>query len=139
MCSTDSDDDFWADTVFKTVEVFKFDVGQERYAVGEEFHAFSPGISNSCGAWTDFGEEYLVDFYRQGDGDGDPLYTVLSCGIYRRWSYLSEDDEESLRSCTCDGGCDIFQVTAKVGWNCCVAGDEVRCMCTVLTKREEQV
>lgn len=107
----DSEDSFWADSVFKVVEVFKFETGLERYAVGEEFRAFSPGSSNSCGSWaSSVGEEWLVDFKRYDSGDGDALYPVLPCGVYTLWEYLSEDDEESLRSCTCDGGCDTFQV-----------------------------
>ncbi|CAN0320981.1 unnamed protein product, partial [Ectocarpus fasciculatus] len=106
VSSTDKDgDSFWADTVLKVVEVFKSETGLERYAVDEEIQVFSPGSFNSCGAWTDFGEEYLVDLLRGDDG----LYTVLPCGIYRTWVSLSEDDEESLRSCSCGGGCGTFQ------------------------------
>eukprot|EP00903_Cladosiphon_okamuranus_P006480 g6339.t1 len=96
---------FWTDSVLEVVEVFKSETGVEKYAVGEEFNAFTPGSSNSCGAWTDFGEEYLVDLVRRETG----LYTNIPCGISRNWSYLNEDDEESLRSCTCAGGCGIYQ------------------------------
>ncbi|CAN0070530.1 unnamed protein product, partial [Ectocarpus fasciculatus] len=104
--ATDKDgDSFWADTVVKVVEVFKSETGLEQYAVDEEIQVFSPGSTNSCGAWTDFGEEYLVDLLRGDDG----LYTVLPCGIYRTWVSLSEDDEDSLRSCSCDGSCGTFQ------------------------------
>lgn len=77
----------------------------------EEIHVFSPGSTNSCGASTDFGEEYLVDLHRYNLGDdGDALYTGVSCGIHRNGIYLSEEDEESLRTCTCDGWCGTFQV-----------------------------
>lgn len=108
--SADSEDTFWADTIFRVVEVFKFQTGLEKYTVDEEIHAFSPGSTNSCGALTEFGEEYLVDLSRNDFDDGDALYTEIPCGIYRTWADLSEDDEESLRSCTCDGSCDTFQV-----------------------------
>lgn len=86
--------------------MFKSELGQETYAKDEEILVFSPGSSNSCGAWVDFGEEYLVDLRRSDDG----LYAVLPCGIYRTWVTLSEDDEESLRTCTCDGACGTFRV-----------------------------
>ncbi|CAN0579402.1 unnamed protein product, partial [Ectocarpus sp. 12 AP-2014] len=58
---------------------------------------FSPGSTNFCGFWG-FGEEYLVDLVRDDDG----LYPVLPCGIARPWVSLSEDDEETLRACSCD-------------------------------------
>jgi len=109
---------FHADTILKAVEVFKMEAGLEKYAVGEEFHVFTPGSSNSCGPlWTNFGEEMLLDFNRiEGWStyleDGGLYVNVAS---QRIWSDLSEDDEEALRSCTCNGGCGTFQVVSGFG------------------------
>lgn len=109
FCSVDRDDSSVADAVLKVVEVFKSEPGVE-YAVDEEIQVFAPGSGHSCATWQewDFGADLLVDLYRH-DFYGDSLYGN-ACGVYGSWANLSEDDEDSLRTCTCEGTCGTFQV-----------------------------
>lgn len=111
FCSVDRDRDVssYSDAILKVVEVFKSEPGVE-YAVDEEIQVITPS-GYPCGTWQewDFGEDLLVDLSRN-DYDGDDGLYGNRCGVYTTWANLSEDNEDSLRTCTCEGTCGTFQV-----------------------------
>jgi len=84
------------------------------------FDLTTGGNSALCGIYLEVGEEYLIDLYRNEFDGSDRLQAVGSCGMARRWSMVTEEDQELLRGgCEsydpCEGVCGEFQ--ARNGGN----------------------
>ncbi|CAN0440524.1 unnamed protein product, partial [Scytosiphon promiscuus] len=77
-----------------TITLFKYPVGDDDRP--EEITFTTAGNGGACGVTLEIGSEYLLGFALNVDGE----LTANSCGLYRSWSGLT-DDEVSLLESNC--------------------------------------
>lgn len=111
--STRSEQEDINDDVHFTVQIIELYKGESEVPAGEELTFVTGGNSALCGVDLTVGEEYLVGLYP--GWNGDELY-AQSCGLFRTWSSVTEEERTELESCDFDQSCDLtcgeFQVRA---------------------------
>lgn len=83
-----------------TVDIIQLFKGVADFQQGDELTFVTGGNSAACGVNLVAGQEYLVGLY-PGLGDG-PLYAE-SCGLFRAWGDVTDEEREELTTCSTQG------------------------------------